>query len=150
MFEEFINDYSNTETSVIVMKYKGKGLILQRGSTAPWMPNAWSLVGGGIDEIEYDKVENGKEVSKDKKAIRAAIRETWEETKIAESFLKNVKFVEKLKTKDIGTIHYFIADVSTDKVKLDYENSDYKFITKDEIDNYEFVPYVKEFLEKNL
>ena len=29
---------------------------------------------------------------------------------------------------------------------MDYENSAYKFISKDEIDNYDFVPYVKEFI----
>ena len=124
-------DYSNFKTSVIALLNKNKILILQRGSTANWMPNKWSIVGGVIEEGEVP--------------IEAMIRECEEEIGLKPS---NVYYDHKIMTNDSGEIYYFLGTLESTDVKLDYENSAYKFISKDEINNYDFVPYVKEFILK--
>jgi len=122
-------DYSKFKTSVIVLLNDNKVLILKRGSTAPWMPNKWSLVGGGIEEGENPK--------------EAIIRECLEEIGLKPN---NVSFDHKIMTVDAGEIYYFYGELESQNIKLDYENSNYKFITKDEINSYDFVPYIKEFI----
>jgi len=122
-------DYSKFKTSVIGLLNDNKVLILKRGSTAPWMPNKWSLVGGGIEEGENPK--------------ETIIRECLEEIGLKPN---NVSFDHKIMTVDTGEIYYFYGELESQNIKLDYENSNYKFITKDEINNYEFVPYIKEFI----
>ena len=122
-------DYSNFRTSVIGLVNDNKVLILQRGSTANWMPNKWSIVGGVIEEGEVP--------------IEAMIRECEEEIVLKPS---NVYYDHKIMTNDSGEIYYFVGTLESRDVKLDYENSAYKFISKDEINNYDFVPYVKEFI----
>lgn len=122
-------DYSKFKTSVIGLLNDNKALILKRGSTAPWMPNKWSLVGGGIEEGENPK--------------ETIIRECLEEIGLKPN---NVSFDHKIMTVDAGEIYYFYGELESQNIKLDYENSNYKFITKDEINNYDFVPYIKEFI----
>lgn len=134
MFEDFKQIYSDFETCVILLKYQSSFLILKRGSTAPWMPNKWSLVGGGLDkgETKFECIE----------------RETLEEISLKPF---KIKLKESKKTEDIGIIHYFTGELKTNKVKLDYENSEFKFIrTLDDIELYEFVPYIKEFITKEM
>ena len=122
-------DYSKFKTSVIGLLNDNKVLILKRGSTAPWMPNKWSLVGGGIEEGENPK--------------ETIIRECIEEIGLKPN---NVSFDHKIMTVDTGEIYYFYGELESQNIKLDYENSNYKFITKNEINNYDFVPYIKEFI----
>lgn len=134
--DEFINesktDWSKCKTSVIALFYDKKVLILQRGSTAQWMPNKWSLVGGIVDD--------GEDIKK------AVFRETHEEIG-SEPF--NVKYINKIKTDDSGTIFYYIGDLKTNKINLDYENSDHRFISINELDEFEFVPHVKDFIKSS-
>ena len=93
------------------------------------MPNKWSLVGGVVDSGEEPK--------------EAIIRECFEEIGLKPI---NVSFNHKIMTNDSGEIYYFNGELESENVKLDYENSTFKFIAKDEINNYDFVPYIKEFI----
>ena len=43
---------STDSAAAILFDDDGRALILQRGSTAPWMPLSWNLPGGGIDAGE--------------------------------------------------------------------------------------------------
>jgi 8-oxo-dGTP pyrophosphatase MutT (NUDIX family) len=124
------DNYANYNTSIIALSRNKKILILQRGSTAPWMPNKWSIVGGVVDDGEDFKT--------------AVVRETIEE--IGQT-PKNVQYINKIKTPDSGNIIYFTGSLDFEDVHLDYENQDYKFITQNELSNYQFVPYVVDFLE---
>jgi 8-oxo-dGTP pyrophosphatase MutT (NUDIX family) len=129
---EFLNEenYDNYTTCVISLFYDEKLLILQRGSTAPWMPNKWSLVGGVLDDGESE--------------IETIKRETKEEIGLTP---KNIKLIKTIKTDDSGKIVYFIGYLNSNNINLDYENQDYRFISINEIDTFEFVPYVKEFIK---
>jgi 8-oxo-dGTP pyrophosphatase MutT (NUDIX family) len=124
------NKYNNHITCVISLFYNDKLLIVKRGSTAPWMPNKWSLVGGVLDDDESE--------------TETIIRETKEEIGLTP---KNVKLIKTIKTNDSGKIVYFIGYLNSNNINLDYENQDYRFISINEIDTFEFVPYVKDFIE---
>jgi 8-oxo-dGTP pyrophosphatase MutT (NUDIX family) len=124
-------DYSNYKTAVIALFNENKVLILKRGSTANWMPNKWSLVGGIVENNENPK--------------KAVIRETFEEIGLIP---KNIVFDKNIKDKRLGNIYYYYGSLESTKVNLDYENSDYAFISKSEIDNYDYVPHVKNYIKK--
>jgi 8-oxo-dGTP pyrophosphatase MutT (NUDIX family) len=120
-------------TAIVAISHEGKILILKRGETAPWMPGKWSLVGGVVE-----KGEDPEEAVK---------RECEEEIGRAP---KNLKYVKTIATPDIGDIHYFSGEISTDKINLDSENSAYEFVSQTKVEDYEYVPYVQEFLEEQL
>ena len=61
---------------------------------------------------------------------------------------KDVVFDNKIYSKDIGEIYYYHGYLESKSVNLDYENSEYEFISQSEVDNYEYVPYVKEYIKK--
>jgi len=128
-FKEFLNENKEFKTPVIAAFYQGKLLILKRGSTAPWMPNKWSLVGGSVDAGETPE--------------EAAYRECVEETGLKP---KQLTYQYEKQTKSIGIIYYFTAKLSTNKIVLDYENSEYAFISKSDIKKFDFVPHVEDFI----
>lgn len=122
-----INEYKKLEHSVatFVINSNDEILILQRGETAPWMPNKWNLPGGVINSNENH--------------ISAAIRECKEETNLEISNL--FKIISYTDTEFIITFyktHNYIGDVI-----IDWESKDYKWVHKSKLLNYDFVPYIK-------
>lgn len=117
------------ESSIMALFYDGKLLILKRGSTAPWMPNKWSLVGGEIDEGES--------------AVQAAKRECQEEVGLLPNGLQ---FSKKVISTSMGVMYYFVGQLASDNVTLDYENTEYAFITKADMKKYDFVPAIIDFM----
>lgn len=123
-------DYSKTEASLTALFFGGQLLILQRGMTDPWMPNAYSLPGG---------VSKGEETP-----METALRETREEIGIKP---KRLHFIKTIKTTRMGSIHFFVGSIPTDKIKLCQENQSYQFIDSDQVDDFDFIPYVKGFIQ---
>ncbi len=111
------------ESVATVIKCQNKALILLRGSTAPWMPDKWNLPGGNVDEGE--SIES------------AAKRECLEEAGISVGSLK----LFRTGGDPTFNLYIFAAETNNFNVKLDFESSDFKWITKEEVNNYPFVPY---------
>jgi len=134
-WKQFLNEnqYENYTTSVIALFFNNKILILQRGNTAPWMPNKWSLVGGVVDDGENE--------------LETIKREVKEEISLSP---KNIKFVKKIKTNDTGDIAFFIGNLDSDKIILDYENQAYTFIDEKNLDDFDYVPYIYDFIKITL
>lgn len=137
-FKQYYQEMQNLEnpqrdispTSTVILKNEaGKTLILQRGSTAPWMPNKWALPGGGIEQNETPE--------------EAAVRECEEEISLTP---KNIKFLEKINYPDY-TIHVFSGEISGEP-KLNFEHSNFSFINKPDLNNYDFVPELVKLLQK--
>lgn len=126
------NDQSEpSPTAAIIVMKEGKALILRRGPTAPWMPGAWNLPGGGIDPGEQPGP--------------AAVRECEEEAGITPG---NVKFFKKYKDREF-TLYVFTGE-SAQEPKLNYESDRYAWVTGEEIQKYRFVPYVAEAVSEAL
>lgn len=116
---------------VILLRYGDKVLILKRGSSADWMPNKWGLLGGAIEKGE--STEN------------AVIRECQEEIGLKP---ENIEFIETID--ETGTnAHFFVGELVSDKVKLNFENQNYHFMDISEIDQFDFVPHTKDFIKQH-
>lgn len=122
-----INEYKKLEHSVatFIINENNEILILQRGSTAPWMPNKWNLPGGIIDANEDH--------------INAAIRECKEETDL--DILDLSKLISYIDPKFIIT--FYVTHNYKGNVTIDWESKDYKWVHKSDLINYDFVPYIK-------
>ncbi len=111
------------ELSVGIVLFNGnKVLILKRGSSAPWMPEKWSLAGGMVED--------------DEELMNAVLRELYEETKIKPD---NVIYMA-----EYDNWHVFTGHTDYRQTDLEMENQQLDWITIDLLDDYEFVPYAKE------
>jgi len=148
------------DTAAVVIVRNNKALILQRGYTAPWMPGKWNLPGGGIDQGETP--------------IKAAKREALEETSINLNSYNLVSIsvddgggwvLETFMTKLHSSLD-LLPDPTYPSYKKNQkereellpaskelgfpESIDYSWISIDELDEYKFVPMVKENIRKAL
>lgn len=118
----------HTTTTIAMFDEYDRVLILKRSPTASWEPNRWSLV----NSMEEDE-ENSEEALK---------REVKEETALD---IWTVKFFKDIQT-SWGTLSIFTANTEGSPI-FDYENTEYAWIRYEDIDEYEYIPYVKGILK---
>lgn len=101
------------KSATIALINNNKILLLKRGQSAPWMPNRYCLVGGGVDDNES--------------LIDAAIREAKEEVGV---------FLDKSLVKDFVVTYsnnysktVFLTFVDNTDITLNYEHSEYGWFT---------------------
>ncbi len=120
--------------ATMVENDKGEILLLQRGSTAPWMPNKWSLPGGSVDEGETPE--------------QGAKREAKEEAGIT---LRTLKLFWKgpipgLPNEDLYIFH--ATSFSGEAHLTDYENTALKWVDKATAYQEDLVPPLPMILKK--
>lgn len=128
----------STKIVTSFIKDNEKLLILKRSSKVKSMKGLWAGVSGII--------ENNEEPLK-----RAKI-EIWEEVGITEDKITLVKSAEEMK---IDSPQYqnheweifpFLFEAENPTIKLNWENSDFKWINVEELENYETVPSLQKVL----
>jgi len=109
---------NDTPNSVLVIVQKGnKILVVERSKTDQWMPLHWSYPGGHIQKGETP--------------YYAAKRELEEETG-----LKPKTVVYKgIRDTTNGKMYIYLCDEFDGDVKLNFEHSDRKWITYDEVED---------------
>ncbi|MBU0628153.1 MAG: NUDIX hydrolase [Nanoarchaeota archaeon] len=111
-----------------VVKHNNKFLILKKAPDDYNYPNKWSFCSGFVKEFEA-----GEET---------IIREIKEETGLDGKIVKSGGIVEALD--DINqkkwVIAVYLCEVQSPDVKLCHENTDFKWVSLEEMDNYPFVP----------
>lgn len=114
--------------TVAVINKENKLLILKRGPTAPWMPNRYCLPGGKQEENESLK--------------ECAARELSEETQI---YITNTDYLipKNIKYTPSYSKLVFVFKTYSDKVILNWEHDDYKWVTKEESQQCKIVPSLK-------
>ncbi len=122
-FREYMEAQEEDAAGVIVF-YGDEALILQRGPTAPWMPNKWNLPGGGIDPNETPYI--------------AAIRECREEAGIVPQNVRSLR--------SFPGFHVFVGITNSAKVRINKESQRYQWVDSQSLMKYDFVPYVREAL----
>lgn len=136
-------DYTNARWAPVVscvLKHGDKILIVKRSHDMKIYPNLWNGIGGFLD---------------DEKSLEEKIREELgEETGITENEIISIKYGEVFDLDDpsIGktwVIHPALVEISTDKIVLDWEAEEYKWISPKEVENFEvaagFARIVKSF-----
>lgn len=119
---------------VLILNENNEILILKRGSTAPWYPNKWSLVGGMVDKGENEKT--------------AATREVKEETNLT-IYKDKLTIIDEIKNKSY-TLTAYQTKIMNPKVTLDWENTKYKWVNEDNYEKYDYIPNVKGYIQKCL
>ncbi len=117
-----------------IVKSKGKVLILKKSPTDRNYPNRWSFCSGYVKEFEA--------------AEDSVLREIKEETGLDARILKKGRLFQKTdtKAKKSWVIFPFLCEAKSQRVKLDHENVDFRWISRMDIKKYPAVPG----LEKDL
>lgn len=120
------------------IKDEQKILILKRSDKVKTMKGLWAGISGIIEKNETP-------------LTRAKI-EIFEETGIVEDKIKLIKSAEKLRVNSPQyenhewEIFPFLFEAKNPEIKLNWENSEYLWITVDELKNYNSVPSLEKVL----
>ena len=120
------------------IKNNNKILILKRSDKVRSMKNLWSGVSGIIENNEIP--------------VNRAKIEIFEEVGIRENKIELIKSVEKIKIlspqyeNHEWEIFSFLFETKETKIKLNWENSEFKWINKNELKNYQTVPNLDKIL----
>ena len=121
------------------LESENKILILRRSGQVGSYRGRWAGVSGYIEEKTADK---------------QALVEIAEETSLSEEDVKLIKKGEILPVEDerLGikwVVHPYLFHIKDrDKVKIDWEHKETRWIKPEDIDNYETVPMLKETLAR--
>lgn len=120
------------------IKYNDKFLLLKRSDKVKTMRGLWAGVSGIIE--------------RDEEPLARAKIEIFEELGLAEDKIKILKSAKKLKVHSPQyenhewEIFPFLFEVKSPSIKLNWENSEYKWVAIDELKNYETVPSIEKVL----
>jgi len=120
------------------IKDEQKILILKRSDKVKTMKGLWSGISGIIEKNETP-------------LTRAKI-EIFEETGISEDKIKLIKSAEKLRVNSPQyenhewEIFPFLFEANNPEIKLNWENSEYLWITVEQLKNYNSVPSLEKVL----
>lgn len=135
-------DYTNIRWAPVlncVLRYKDKFLVVQRSKKSNFYPEYWNGISGFLD---------------DNKSLEEKIyEELIEELGISKEKILNYKLAEifnkdEPEYKKTWIIHPVLVEVSTDKVELDWEAENYKWLSIDEIKKLKLLPGFEITLEK--
>jgi len=121
------DDTDNVSKAIVLNKEK-KILILKRASHMKWEPNKWDLPGGMIKKGETAKEAIKREIKEETGLTLTGATEVGNVNKI-------IIFKGKVKTEDLSPL-----------VELDDENNSYKWISAEQSSEYDFVPFLKDFI----
>ena len=134
-------DYTNARWAPVincVVKYKDRILIVQRSSDLNFYPGYWNGISGFLD---------------DKRSFEEKVRdELKEEAGIAKKDIILIRLgkifhQDEPKYKKTWIVHPVLVKVKTNKVKLDWEAKNYKWIKVKEAKNFNLLPGFDKVLE---
>lgn len=117
------------------IKKNGKILILKRSRKVGTYRGKWATVSGYIEDWERDD--------------ETAIKEIKEEIGVSEDdveFIRKAKPVEVKDKEGEWVIHPYLFRLKIDKIRIDWEHDEYKWIDPVNVKNYETAPMLKETL----
>ncbi|HUT06710.1 MAG: NUDIX domain-containing protein [Nitrosopumilus sp.] len=128
----------STKIVTSFIKDNDKFLLLKRSDSVKTMKGLWAGVSGIIENNETP--------------LRRAKIEIFEELGITEDKIKFLKSAPEMKVHSPQyenhewEIFPFLFEVKNPTIKLNWENSEYKWVIMDEIKNYETVPSIDKVL----
>ena len=128
----------STKIVTSFIKDNEKLLILKRSNKVKTMKGLWAGVSGIIEN--------------DEEPLKRAKIEIFEEAGITEEKIKLIKAVEEMKVNSPQyenhewEIFPFLFETKNPEIKLNWENSEFKWINVNELENYETVPNLQKVL----
>ena len=128
----------STKIVTSFIKDDEKLLILKRSNKVKTMKGLWAGVSGIIEN--------------DEEPLKRAKIEIFEEAGITEEKIKLIKAVKEMKVNSPQyenhewEIFPFLFETKNPTIKLNWENSEFKWIDVDELENYETVPNLQKVL----
>jgi len=118
-----------------IVKHKDKFLILKKAPNDYNYPNKWSFCSGFVKEFEAGE--------------DTVIREIKEETSLTAKIIKTGKIAEVIdqEKQKRWVIAVYLCNTDRTAVKLCHENADFKWVKKEELNNYPFVPALAKDME---
>ena len=122
-----------------VLKYKDKILVVQRSKELNFYPGYWNGISGFLD----DKKNLEEKVFTEIKEELGIFRNDIKRIRLGEIFDQ-----EEFKYKKTWIVHPILVEVKTDKIKLDWEAKNYKWIKIQETKKLKLLPGFNEVLKK--
>ncbi len=116
-----------------IIRYKDRILILKKSPDDYNYPNRWSFCSGFVKEFEP--------------AEKSILREIKEETGLNAKILKTAEPIVVVDKNKRWVVAPFLCESNSDKITLDHENTEYKWIRPEEAKNYNGVPAFLKDLE---
>ena len=134
-------DYTHVRRAPVVncvVRYKGKILLVRRSNKMKFYPGYWNGISGFLDD--------GRSVREKAK------EEVMEETNIKEQDIISIsegKIFEQDEPEYDKTwiVHPVLVEVNRDKVKLDWEARDYRWVALDKVKEFKLLPGFEKVLE---
>jgi len=113
----------------------GRVLLLHRSDKVGSMRGKWAGVSGYV-EGEEDP-------------LKRALKEIAEEVGLRRDQIRLVRSGSPIEVPDpdadrLWVVHPFLFEAETDRVRLDWEHDEYRWIAPAELDSYETVPHLRE------
>ena len=127
-------DDPNQEPQHVVtcfLQFESKILILKRSDKVRTHKHKWAGVSGYIEPGETDS--------------ETAIKEIREETGLAADSVELIRKGEPIHVQDgtrVWIVHPFLFKANTNKITIDWEHTEYKWISPDELNDYDFVVFL--------
>ena len=135
-------DYTNARWAPVincVVKYRDKILVVQRSKNLNFYPGYWNGISGFLD---------------DKRSFEQKVKdELREELGIAKNKIKNIRLEEIFhqeapKYKKSWIVHPVLIEVSGNKIKLDWEARNFKWVKLEDIKKLKLLPGFDDVLKK--
>ena len=124
-------DQPSTHVVTCFLEYNGKILILKRSEKVRTHKGKWAGVSGYIEDGETDE--------------QTAIKEIREETGLEEADVELLRKGEPIHVQDgnrVWVVHPFLFRCEKDKITIDWEHTEYRWISPDELSDYDFVVFL--------
>ena len=134
-------DYTNIRWAPVIIcavKHGDKILIVKRSSRMRFYPGWWNGLGGFLD---------------DDKSLKEKVKEELlEEIGVVENDIVSIKLGEifdadDAELKKTWIAHPVLVEVKTDRIILDWEAEDYRWISRGELRNFEITPVFRKTIE---
>ncbi len=125
------------EVVTAILKRGDKILIVKRGIRVDTFVGKWSGISGRMENTPLESV----------------LREIKDETGIPEEKVKLIKEGDQILASGENIdfkVYPFLFEVKEDKIQLNWENTEYRWILPEKIANYKTVPKLREVIEEVL
>ncbi|MEI6835576.1 MAG: NUDIX domain-containing protein [Candidatus Falkowbacteria bacterium] len=135
-------DFTNIRWAPVincVLKYNDKLLVVQRSLELNFYPGYWTGISGFLDDSRSLHQKIADEIKEELGLSKNKIKEI----KIGEIFDQ-----DEPKYKKTWIVHPILVEVTTDKIRLDWEAKNYQWLTLKEINQLKLLPGFDEVLKR--